>query len=53
MAEATTIWIDFDVEDLESVMPEGIERGDLVIEGAFSSDKGTTLTVEFVKPDTK
>ena len=50
MAEATTIWVDFTLEDL--AFPEGVDRKELVIESSFPSDKGTTLTVEFVKPDT-
>jgi hypothetical protein len=51
MAEATTVWVDFDVQDLDQVMPEGVVRGDLVIESAFPTNKGETLTVELVKAD--
>ena len=49
MAEATTIWVDFDLDDL--VFPANVERGELIIDSAFASNSGKTLTVEFVKAD--
>lgn len=51
MAEATTIWVDFDVSDLDEIMPDGVDRGALVIDGAFGKNKGETLTLEFVQAD--
>ena len=51
MAEATTIWVDLTLEDLDEIMPDGVDRGELVLDGAFSKDKGLTLTLEFVQAD--
>ena len=50
MAEATNIWVDFDLEDL--AMPDDVARGELIIDSAFPADDGKKLTVEFVvKPE--
>ncbi len=49
MAETTSVWVNFNIEDLQ--LPEGTSVGDLIMDSSFTDSSGEVLTVEFCKKD--